>query len=205
MTIAYPLTMPAAPGFAGSRFGIDHNVTLFLSPLSRVQQAIDRDGARWFLEVRLPPMLRAGAGAWIGFLNGLRGGYGTFKGFDPDARTPRGAGTGTPRVDGAGQTGNTLATDGWSANVTGILLAGDYLAIASPSQRLHQVVADADSNGAGQATLSIVPRLRESPSDNATLTVANPFGLFRLAANEVAWDADNLGVFGLGFTAIEAL
>jgi hypothetical protein len=205
VAIAYPLTMPAAPGFRASRFGLARNVALFASPLSGVEQALERPGARWMAEYTLPPMTRAQAAGWVAFLAALRGRVGTFKGFDPDARVPRGAATGTARVKGAGQTGTTLLTDGWTASVAGILKAGDYFTLTQPETRLYMVVGDAASDGAGEATLEIEPGLRASPTDDALLTTGNPYALFRLAGDEVGWDADHVGRFGLAFAATEAL
>ncbi|MGH6719546.1 MAG: hypothetical protein ACREER_09535 [Alphaproteobacteria bacterium] len=205
MAIAYPLTMPGAPGFQASRFRLIRRTAVFESAFTGAVQTLERPGAMWAVEYALPPMPRGQAAAWLAFVVALRGRVGTFKGFDPDARSARGVATGTPLVKGAGQTGNSLATDGWTPSVTGILKAGDYLGLALPTQRLHLVVEDATSDGAGNATLSIEPALRESPNDNAILTTTNPFTQFRLAADDAAWDADRLSVFGLTFQAIEAL
>ena len=205
MTIAYPLVMPSSPGFQASRFRLQRRTVVFESAFTGAVQTLERQGAMWAGEYRLPPMLRGQAAPWVAFMVALRGRVGTFKGFDPDARTPRGQGTGTPLVKGAGQTGNGLATDGWTPSVTGILKAGDYVSLALPTQRLYQVVEDANSDGSGNATLAIEPALRESPNDNAALTVTNPFTLFRLVSDEAAWEADRLGVFGVSFQAIEAL
>lgn len=204
MAITYPLTMPATPGLRASRFGLARNVALFESPLSGAQQTLERPGARWTAEYTLPPMRRTAAARWIAFLAGLRGRTGTFKGFDPDARAPQGSGAGAPLVKGAGQTGTLLATDGWAPSSV-VLMAGDYLSFALPDQRLHMVVEDATSDGAGNATLSVEPALRVSPTDDAPIATTEPFGLFRLASDEIGWDADHVGRFGLVFAAIEAL
>lgn len=202
MAITYPLTLPASPGFVTSRFRLVSNVTVHASPLSKVEQVLERDGALWGADYGLPPMKRAQAAAWIAALVALRGRFGTFYAFDPDARTPRGVATGTPLVDGASQAGNTLNTKGWSVSVTGIVKAGDYLEV---NTRLHMVVQDANSAAGGLAALAIEPKLRESPADNAAITMTNAKVRMRLAANEVAWDADNVARFGLSFAAVEAL
>lgn len=205
MTIIFPLTMPATPGFRDSRFGLARTIAAFESPYTGAQQTLERASARWFAQYTLPPMRRAEAARWVAFLVGLRGRVGTFKGFDPDARTPQGVATGTPRVKGAGQTGGVLATDGWTPATAGILKAGDYIAIGAPSQRLHMVIDDADSDGAGNATVAIEPALRETPDDDAAITTNAPYGIFRLAHDEVGWDADHVGRFGLTFAVAEVL
>lgn len=99
---------------------------------------------------------------------------------------------GTPLVNGAGQTGSTLVTDGWSNSITGILKQGDVFYIAgvyavNPQSRqttgqLRQFVVTSDvaSNGSGQASIGIFPAIVATgakqtvtavPADNAAITV----------------------------------
>ncbi len=111
---------------------------------------------------------------------------------------------GTPLVNGAAQnvtyaaskdTGTqTLVTDGWSASKTGLLKAGDVFTIAGvfavnpvskqSTGRLQTFVvkSDADSDGAGNAALTIAPAIITSgayqtvsaaPADNAAITVVS--------------------------------
>jgi hypothetical protein len=97
--------------------------------------------------------------------------------------TPKGVATGTPLVNGASQTGASLVTDGWSANVTGILKAGDVIKIAGLNL-VYDITADVNSNASGQATLSLSPPIfsGQSPADNAALTVTGV--LFRACLSE---------------------
>ena len=163
-------------------------------------------GEWWEAEVTLPPMRGENARAWIAALVSMRGLYGQMYLGDWDGRTPNGTASGTPLVKGADQTGNSLITDGWTASVTGIMKAGDYLQIGSGiEQRLHMVVADANSDGSGDATLSIEPALRVSPADNAALTVSSAKGVFRLASNETEWSANAVSTYGLTFAVKEYL
>src|SRR5262245_1565178 len=86
-------------------------------------------------------------------------------------RAPNGAGGGVPLVNGASQSGISLATDAWSNNITNVVRAGDVIRIAGLSP-LYLITADANSNGAGQASLAISPPLvtGSSPADNAAIT-----------------------------------
>ncbi len=103
-----------------------------------------------------------------------------------------GAYAGTPTVSGAGQTGSSLLTTGWTASIANLLNVGDVFTIAgvhaiNPKSRqstgsLQQfvVTSPASSNGSGQATLSIYPPITTagayqtvdaSPANGAAITV----------------------------------
>jgi hypothetical protein len=160
----------------------------------------------WMADVQLPPMTRANAETWVAALASLNGREGSFLLGDTANTSPRGTATGTPLVNGAGQTGYDLATDGWTPNITGILRAGDWLQLGSGSTaRLYKVMQDANSNGTGQATLTLWPRLRSSPADNAAITVSSPKGRFMLAMDGAEWSIDEAKIYGLSFTAMEDL
>ena len=139
----------------------------------------------------------------------MRGVYGQMFLGDWDGRTARGTASssaGTPLVKGASQTGNTLLIDGATASQTGYLKAGDYIQLGSGiSQRLHMVTADANTDGSGNATLSIEPALRTSPADNLAITVANCKGVFRLNSNETSWNANAISTYGITFGVKEYL
>ena len=82
-----------------------------------------------------------------------------------------GTALGTPVVDGADQTGNTLDTTGWTASQAKVLAAGDFFSV---NGEVKQITADVASDGSGNATLSFVPALRTAPADSAPLTVDTP-------------------------------
>lgn len=202
------LTLPATPGLRSSKFGLESNTQIFRSPLNGATQSLELPGARWRASFTLPPMRRAQAAAWLATLVRLRGSAGRFFAGDPDAKTPRGVATGAPLVNGASQTGASLITDGWSAYVTGILLSGDYVAFqnGAGNRELHMVVADADSDGTGNVTLVIEPPIRTSPADGAALIVnAATCEMMLVDDEQAAWDVDQIGVFGLSFSGIEAV
>lgn len=208
MSITYPLALPTNRKPAGVRFTPLSVVGISRSPFSLTQQVHEFDGQMWQAEVDLPKMFRAQAEEWISFFLKLNGRKGTFLLGDPVGTAPRGVGTGTPQVKGASQAPrqNQLITDGWTASVTGILKAGDWLQIGSGSAtRLHKVLDDADSDGSGSATLTLWPNLRESPNDNEVITVNNAQGLFRLTGNEMPWELEAPGRFKLSFGCLEVL
>lgn len=103
-----------------------------------------------------------------------------------------GAYAGSPVVNGAGQTGSSLVTNGWSNSITGLLNVGDVFTIAgvyavNPQNKqstgqLQQfvVTATANSDGGGNSTISIYPAITTSgayqtvtasPANSAAISV----------------------------------
>lgn len=105
---------------------------------------------------------------------------------------------GTPVINGANQTGASIVTDGWSNSITRVLGEGDIVTFASvygivpntatrtgggvSTGALQQFVitADVDSDGSGNATISIDPPIittgafqtvTASPADNAVILI----------------------------------
>lgn len=197
------LVMPAAPGFLPGRFGLETNTQRFTSPYTNATQRLLLSGARWAATYNLPAMSRAQMAEWQAFLLSLEGGANTFSGSDPDGKTARGTPTGTPLVKGAGQTGSTLLIDGCTPNVANWLRTGDYIAV---NGELKMVTADCTTNGSGEVTVSFMPRLRNSPPDNAVVTVTNASCEMILVDDQQSmWNsARKLGFYeGLSFSAIE--
>lgn len=84
--------------------------------------------------------------------------------------THQGGGSGTARVNGASQTGSTIATDGWAGS-NPVLRAGDLIKFASLPV-VRDVVVDAPNLVSGGVTLTINPPIQsgESPPDNDLIT-----------------------------------
>lgn len=205
MAITYPLNMPSS-GIKSVRITPISVVSESRSPFTLAQQVQEHQGQLWQAEILLKPMKRANAEEWISFLLKLNGKRGTFLLGDPAGTTPRGLATGTPLVNGAGQTGNSLVTDGWTASQTNILRAGDYIQLGTGSSaRLYKNLEDVNSDGGGNATLTIWPNLRSSPGDNSAIVTASAKSNFRLATNEMAFDISDAMIYGIAFPATEAI
>ena len=205
MAITYPLSLPTTAGIAKVRLTANDIVGISQSPFTASQQVYKYPGQFWEADVTLPAMKRADAEYWVTFLMKLNGPFGTFLLGDPLGATARGVATGTPLVNGGSQVGNELVTDGWTVSQTGILKAGDYIQLGSgATAQLYKVLDDANSDGSGNATFTIWPSLRSSPSDNAAITVSAPKGNFRLTT-PAAWDIDEASIYGMTFGAREAL
>lgn len=206
MTITYPLTPPATVPVA-VRFSPVAVVGVGESPFTLEHEVHEHQGQAWRIDVSLPPMARAAAEEWVAFLLKLNGRYGTFVMGDPVGLAPRGTAPGTPLVDGAGQQrSKTLATKGWTASQSGILLPGDWLQLGTGSAaRLHKNLTTASSDASGEATLDVWPRIRDSLTDGAAIVTASAVGVWRLASNEMAWDVGDAALYGIAFAATEAL
>lgn len=206
MAIAFPLSLPAVSGMVRATISMVDAVGVGESPYDFSAETYEHAGKRWAMQVQVAPMLRAEGEQWVAWLASLRGRRGTFLMGDPLGATPRGAATGTPLVKGASQTGGTLLTDGWTAGVTGILKAGDWIQLGTGStSRLHKVLQDANSDGSGNATLELWPGPRTAPADNEAIVVSNTKGLWRLAKNERSYELGLASIIGLGFECVEAL
>jgi hypothetical protein len=176
------------------------------SPFTFASQVQALQGQSWAVKFELPPMENLKAQQWIAALLSLNGMQGTFLFGDSILKAPMGSAGGTPLVKGASQTGQTLVTDGWPVSTSGVLLAGDWIQIGSgTTQRLYKVLTNGSSNSSGEIAFDIWPRLRESPSDNAALTLSATKGVFRLKDNIMDWSVATTRLYGLTLEAIEAL
>src|SRR6266704_5602440 len=95
---------------------------------------------------------------------------------------PLGVATGTPLVNNAagyviGAT--SIATDGWTINITGIVKKGDLVKFAGHAKH-YTAQADANSNGSGQATFTIAPGLSVAVVDNEALSIVGEPGFMKM-------------------------
>lgn len=200
------LNMPSSPEPKTSRFGLRSHTSAFQSGLTgAISQTLELPGAAWTMELTFPPMTVAQAAEWRAFFVALRGQANRFYGFDPDARTPRGAVTGSPKVDGADQTGNELDVKDLPLSTTGVFLAGDYVAYDTPVGReMRMVIENANSNGAGKATLILDSPIRNSPEDEAAIVYNDASAVMMLEEPEVNWSTDDMRYHSFTLKAIEA-
>jgi hypothetical protein len=168
-------TLPTTRGPATLEIA-SHAPTYVSTTHSLKQQVRSRGAQRWKVSYKYGTMERDDYMALYAFLTSQRGQYDTFTLALPSGISPRGAWTGTPLVNGAVAAGLTsVAVDGLSNSITGIGKAGDYLKFAGHS-KVYMLVSDVNSNGSGQATLTIFPKLVAALADNEALTVSSvPF------------------------------
>jgi len=194
MTITYPLDFPDVP-IASSRFGLNVNQAVYESSLSRkrtVQAHAAGRTDRWegvLTTAQLTPGQLAGMTSWLVSLRGLRG---TFRAFDPDRRMPRGVAASTasvPVVAGGGQTGRSIATAGWQADIPNLLLPGDYISIGN---QYFMVLEPVDGDSGGGAAITVEPAIRISPADSEAVVFDNPTCLARVTSSANSWETDML-------------
>lgn len=193
MALTFPLSHPTT-GISSVEMRTVNAVATSQSPFTYKQQIVSHGGERWEATVNLPPMTRNTAAPWKAFLAALRGPTGTFLLGDPDYSTPRGT---VSAIEVTGNAGNSSVT----VNMTGTLLAGDYIQLGTgAAARLHQVLEDRIGSG----SVEIWPALRS----NYTLSEAiytSPKGVFRLASNVSSWSINNAAIYGISFEAVEAI
>lgn len=148
------------------------------------RQARTRGAQRWAIRFAWSVINRAAFAPIYAFLLAQRGQADTFTLTVPGHTTPQGTWLGAPVVNGAGQTGQTIAMRGLTASQAAAAKAGDLLKFAGHS-KVYMVTADAASDGSGLASVSIVPQLIATIADGEALTTSNvPF--------TVAMASDNL-------------
>jgi hypothetical protein len=203
MAESYPLTLPAQ-GIASISLVAENRVAISESPFTYKQQVIRHAGQRFRANISYPPMNRAEAEEVISFLLRLRGMYGTFSMGDPSGSTARGSASsspGSPVVASNGQTGDELDISGATTSTTNYLRAGDYIQVGS---YIYKVLEDVDTDSSGDATLNIWPSLRDYPN-GSSIVISNPKSLFRLSDNQTNWSVDMARIYGVAFSAVEAL
>jgi hypothetical protein len=179
MTIAWPADLLPSQ----CEFFLQHNTTVFTSPLTRRQQVLRRQGEKWRCALKIGPTNRAKGQRIDALLAKLKGAYNTVALWDFARPTPSGdnrlaGGVTDATVLGAHTAGATsIATTGWYPSITGILLAGDYIGIGGA---LYALTDDANSDGSNHATLLIAPPLKADAAGGSIITRTQPTTVFQL-------------------------
>lgn len=204
----YPLTLPTHTGIRSINIRAVNVVAYERSPFTLSGQAQASAGQGWAADITLPPMKYEDAEQWNAWLLSLRGQFGTFLMGDPVRALARGSarGTDTVTVNGAGQTGENLNITSDQLSALEYLKAGDYIQLGSGiSTTLHKVLVDVDTGASGNATLTLWPHVRTAPSNGATVVVENAKGRWRLSSNESEWSVNEASIYGISFSAMEAI
>ena len=174
-----------------------------VSPWNFKHYPQDWGGERWEITIDFLDVRHAASGTLESFLLKTRLASQAFRLGDPARSLPHGSAPGTPVVSGVATAGSSsLSTSGWTASTPGILKAGDYIQIADD---LHFILEDADSDGSGNATLQLCPRLRRAHADTTAIITDNPRGLFVRDDNVTTIDRETYRSLPAPLTCIEAL
>jgi len=166
------VTFPSSPKPNGMSWRLIMPSQTNVSDWTGRRQTIASGRGWWECQLSLPPIVgTANVNAWRSFIAKSRGRANDFQ--IPVDATAQSAATATPLVNGAGQTGRTLTTDGWPLSST-VLVAGQFVTI---NNQLLQLTENVTSNGSGVATLTFEPPVRSAPADNAAIEYKNPFCL----------------------------
>lgn len=171
-------------------------------PLGGAVQTLNRLGTRWAIDITIPMMRsepdgRAFAAKLVqAKVNGV---LMWFRQDGLDIGLP--ALTGTPLVNGAAQTGSTLAVKGFRPGY--VVREGQFFSILTGGRHyLHMATAITVANGSGLASVPVFPMLRVSPADNAPCHFAKPMIQGSLSGNEQAWVRLPAGWCDLGSISI---
>lgn len=189
-------------GFSSFALTRETKVAVSSSPFTFKEQILVYPGQRWKASVSLPPMPREDADVWRAWLTKLSGLENTFNMGDPLSAEPKGSAGGTPLVAGANQIGNSLDIDGATSSQTGWLLAGDYIQLGTGSDaRLYMVIGDVDTDGSGNATISIWPNIRTAFADNTPVVTSDTVGTWRLDSNSTTFQTSENSFTRISFSA----
>jgi len=172
-TFPFPNITPAT-----NTFELVSNTRTYQSPLTNAVQTASRKGSLWKASMQFNNLSGDDRKVMQAFLVKLNGQQHRFT-LQDHSHTLRGAGGGNLVVNGASQSGTTLVCDGATANVNNYLREGDYVSF---NNELHMVVADTNSDGSGNVSISIAPPIRKSPPDDTIVDYTIPvLGVFMLA------------------------
>lgn len=204
--VTYPIDFPSDVTVNQLKITPLNSVARSMSKFSYAEKVYDFGGEAWQIEGSLPLMDRDVAEKYVSFLFKLKGRKGTFLFPLPsNIFGARGSWGGTPVVDGGSQTGNTLNIRGLPTGITNVIREGDLINLGTAgSTRLYRVLDNVNSDGSGEASLTIWPSLRTSPTDGDSITYQNPKLLLRLDDN-TSYNIDTARKYFASFKAMESL
>jgi hypothetical protein len=171
-------------------------------PLGGKLLKLDRMGDRFRIDVSYPPLDTDTGRIFVSrLLQGKREGIRLpYPLLSVDQGSP-----GSPRVNGAGQSGRTIDLDGFNPGY--VAREGFWLSIvnAAGQHYLHNVRADTTANGSGVMTdLPIEPMLRVAFADNAVVNFAVPMIEGLVLGEEAEWQMSLAHHIGISFAIEEA-
>jgi hypothetical protein len=147
--------------------------TIVSTTTSGRRQARQIDGQKFKLTARFPIMTRAEFAPIKAFIMKQRSQLNSFTFIPPTIANALGVASTVLNVNGALTAGTTTANiDNMTVSTNGILKAGDYFRFTG-QEKVYMAVADLNSDGYGEGTLTFEPPLRANVADNAILVYDN--------------------------------
>ena len=195
---------PTSPNFRSLNFK-DNRPTLVNQTLSGKKQ-VRQIGSQYFsFTVQMPPLQQEKAQEVFAFLQKQKGSFEDFTIVAPLDNLGAGKAETDIQVVNAHVSGDaSIALDGFTANQTGALKAGDLIKFANHS-KVYMVRDTADSLSAGEMTLTIEPNLVASLADNEAVTVNKPSFTVYLENNEIMYSTDASGFYSISFDVREVI
>jgi len=195
---------PTSPNFRSLNFK-DNRPTLVNQTLSGKKQ-VRQIGSQYFsFTVQMPPLQREKAQEVFAFLQKQKGSFEDFTIVAPLDNLGAGKAETDIQVVGAHTSGDaSIALDGFTANQTGALKAGDLIKFANHS-KVYMVQSDIDSDGGGALTLLISPNLVASLADNEAVTVNKPSFTVYLESDEIIRSETIGGFSSISFDVREVI
>lgn len=158
--------------------------------MSGAIQVAQRAGQRWTTTMEFSTLKDADRSVLQAFVAQVLGLADNFT-LSPADYSPRGAfGVNAvynfPKVNGGGQSGNSINVHRCVNNTTDWIRAGDYFQIGT---ELKMATADASSDSTGEITIEFVPELRVSPANNSNVVIDAPSGVFRFVQPRMGWSS----------------
>jgi hypothetical protein len=163
---------PTSPVAKSANVGSAQNTIVSVTTSGRVQ-ARQIDGQKFTITLDYAPMSRSNFAPIKAFIMKQRAKLNTFTVIPPIVSNAQGVASGTISVDGAISAGATTCTiDGMATSTSDILKAGDYFRFAG-QDKVYMAVADLDSDGSGEGTLTFEPPLRSDVANDIALVYDN--------------------------------
>lgn len=196
------ITLPTAPAFKTSDWGLKTATAVSRSPFTGHEQVYNYDLALWYAVLTLPPMSRDQAALWTSFFLKMRGRKNTFLVGDPDAKSTRGTAT-SCTITASASIGDTTVSVNIGAGKT--LKEGDYIQFGgSASAKLYMITDNAAGDASGDVDITIEPPLKTAVTTSTSVVIDQPKCVMRLDSNELTWTANEVSVYGISFSCTEA-
>ena len=194
------VSLPALPDLAQVSARLVDFQSVLTPILGGPVQTIQRLGARFAVDVMLPPLEPVDAATFLAARMKARAENDTLTLAWPQAEVWSVIG-GSPVVNGAGQAGARLHISGLSAGQT--IPAGRFFSfVAGGRNYLHMTTLAVTANGSGQVQLHVAPLLRAAPANAAAHNFSAPI-VEGLLTGPVEWSLERLRWTSTAFTLSE--